>query len=153
MAIIRQGQAARLWLADFRQSLVQCWRQVVQPRPAVCGPEQEDTGACGGERGVRSGRTGVLAEDSEGLVSRAADLHHIRVQGLTTVGPRFGNPEDVCPCLRATRKAFQHLVAVDLPGVEMSYLSMGMSNSHRVAIAEGANVVCLGTLLGEEWGS
>ncbi|MHB8056117.1 MAG: YggS family pyridoxal phosphate-dependent enzyme, partial [Candidatus Aminicenantales bacterium] len=32
-----------------------------------------------------------------------------------------------------------------LPGVEMRYLSMGMTNSYRVAIEEGANLVRLGT--------
>jgi uncharacterized pyridoxal phosphate-containing UPF0001 family protein len=34
---------------------------------------------------------------------------------------------------------------LNLPGVEMKYLSMGMSRSYRVAIEEGANVVRIGT--------
>ncbi len=34
-----------------------------------------------------------------------------------------------------------------LPGVEMKYLSMGMSNSYKVALEEGANVVRIGTKL------
>jgi uncharacterized pyridoxal phosphate-containing UPF0001 family protein len=34
-----------------------------------------------------------------------------------------------------------------LPGVEMKYLSMGMSNSYKVALEEGANMVRIGTKL------
>jgi len=30
---------------------------------------------------------------------------------------------------------------------EMRYLSMGMSNSYRIAIAEGANIIRIGTAL------
>ncbi len=33
------------------------------------------------------------------------------------------------------------------PGVEMRYLSMGMSNSYQIAIAEGANIIRIGTAL------
>jgi uncharacterized pyridoxal phosphate-containing UPF0001 family protein len=36
---------------------------------------------------------------------------------------------------------------MDLPGVEMKYLSMGMSNSYKVALEEGANMVRIGTKL------
>ncbi len=34
---------------------------------------------------------------------------------------------------------------MSLAGVEMKYLSMGMTNSYRVAIEEGANLVRIGT--------
>jgi uncharacterized pyridoxal phosphate-containing UPF0001 family protein len=36
---------------------------------------------------------------------------------------------------------------MDLPNVEMKYLSMGMSNSYRIAVEEGANIVRIGTRL------
>lgn len=64
-----------------------------------------------------------------------------------TMGPRFGNPEDARPYFRATKEAFECLATVDLPGVEMRDLSMGMSNSYQVVIEEGANVARLGTAL------
>jgi hypothetical protein len=34
---------------------------------------------------------------------------------------------------------------VELPDVEMRYLSMGMTNSYRIALEEGANMVRIGT--------
>jgi pyridoxal phosphate enzyme (YggS family) len=102
---------------------------------------------------VNSGRepnkTGVLPESVNDLVEQLAQLPHIRVQGLMTMGPRFGDPEDSRPYFQATRAAFERLAGTTIPNVEMRYLSMGMSNSYHVAIAEGANVVRIGTLLFE----
>ena len=100
---------------------------------------------------INSGRepnkTGVLPEDAEDLVRRLATLPNVRVQGLMTMGPFSGDPEQARPCFRQTRETFDRLAAASVPNVEMRYLSMGMSNSYRVAIQEGANIVRLGTVL------
>jgi PLP dependent protein len=98
---------------------------------------------------INSGRearkTGVLPEDVDDLMQRLNELQHIRVQGLMTMGPRFGDPEEARPYFRATRAAFERLSTGSLPNVTMRYLSMGMSNSYLVAIEEGANVVRIGS--------
>ena len=44
-------------------------------------------------------------------------------------------------------KLFEELKGMGLPGVERKYLSMGMSNSYKVALEEGANLVRIGTKL------
>jgi len=95
--------------------------------------------------GREASKTGVLPKDVDGLVRRASELPHVRIQGLMTMGPRFGDPENARPYFRATREAFERLAAAGIPNVEMRYLSMGMSNSHQVAIEEGANMVRIGT--------
>jgi uncharacterized pyridoxal phosphate-containing UPF0001 family protein len=64
-----------------------------------------------------------------------------------TMGPRFGNPEDARPYFKATKSAFDRLSASGIPGVEMRYLSMGMSNSYKIAIEEGANMIRIGAKL------
>ena len=97
--------------------------------------------------GQEDSKTGVLPDEVDDLVERMSDLQHIRVQGLMTMGPRFGDPEDARPYFRATKEAFDRLARADLLNVEMRYLSMGMSNSYQVAIEEGANMVRLGTML------
>ena len=100
---------------------------------------------------INSGRearkTGVLPEEVENLVRQLSKLHSIQVQGLMTMGPRFGNPEDARPYFRATRTAFEHLATLNLPNVSMRTLSMGMSNSYQVAIEEGANMVRIGSYI------
>jgi pyridoxal phosphate enzyme (YggS family) len=97
--------------------------------------------------GREASKTGVLPEEVDDLVRRVSDLQHIRVQGLMTMGPRFGDPEDARPYFQATKEAFDRLAKANLPNVEMHYLSMGMSNSYQVALEEGANMVRLGTVL------
>jgi PLP dependent protein len=98
---------------------------------------------------INSGRearkTGVLPEEVDDLVRRLSDLPSIQVQGLMTMGPRFGNPEDARPYFHATRTAFERLATLNLPNVSMRTLSMGMSNSYLVAIEEGANMVRIGS--------
>ncbi|MDY7109529.1 MAG: YggS family pyridoxal phosphate-dependent enzyme [Planctomycetota bacterium] len=100
---------------------------------------------------VNSGRepnkTGVFPEDVDDLVRAIAPLEHLRLEGLMTMGPRFGNPEDARPYFRATKEAFDRLAAADIPGAEMRILSMGMSNSYEIAIEEGSTMVRIGTKL------
>ena len=97
--------------------------------------------------GKESNKTGVLPEEVDELVWEISDLQNLRVQGLMTMGPRFGNPEDARPYFKATKAAFDRLAAAKIPNVDMRYLSMGMSNSYKIAIEEGANMVRIGTKL------
>jgi uncharacterized pyridoxal phosphate-containing UPF0001 family protein len=62
-----------------------------------------------------------------------------------TMGPRFGSPEDSRPYFVETRKIFDKIKGLGLPNVEMRYLSMGMTNSYKVALQEGANIIRIGT--------
>jgi pyridoxal phosphate enzyme (YggS family) len=100
---------------------------------------------------VNSGREpqkfGVLPEAVEPLVREIAALGNLRVAGLMTMGPFEGNPEDSRPYFKETKRVWDGLRALAIPGVEMHYLSMGMTNSWRVAIEEGANMVRLGTAI------
>jgi len=95
--------------------------------------------------GREASKTGVLTEDVDDFVRRLSELEHIRVKGLMTMGPPFGDPEEARPYFRATREAFERLAASNLPTITMRYLSMGMSNSYLVALEEGANIVRIGT--------
>lgn len=81
----------------------------------------------------------------ENAVREMAKLESISVEGLMTMGPRVGDPEDNRPHFRKAREIFERIRDLQLPNVNMETLSMGMSNSYRVAIEEGANMVRLGT--------
>lgn len=75
------------------------------------------------------------------------ELKHIRIKGLMTMGPAFGNPEDARPYFKLTRELFEKLGDIRTVNSEMKILSMGMSNSYRVAIEEGSNMVRIGSLI------
>ena len=103
---------------------------------------------------INSGRekqkSGVLPENAEPLIKEISSLPNIKVMGLMTMGPRFGNPEDARPYFVITRQIFERIKALKLPNIEMKYLSMGMTNSYRVALEEGANLVRIGVKIFEE---
>jgi len=98
---------------------------------------------------INSGReeqkSGVLPEDSERLVREISTLQNIKAMGLMTMGPRFGNPADSRPYFVETKRIFERIKRLNLPNVEMKYLSMGMTNSYKIAIEEGANIVRIGS--------
>jgi len=98
---------------------------------------------------INSGREqqkyGIFPEDMEDLTKKISGLKNIKIQGLMTMGPMFGNPEDARPYFVETKKIFDKIRTLDIPSVEMKYLSMGMTNSYRVAIEEGANLVRIGS--------
>ncbi len=88
---------------------------------------------------------GLMPDKTEGFIHEATRFENIRIRGLMTMGPAFGDPENARPYFIATKKLFDKLKILDLPNVDMEYLSMGMTNSYRVAIEEGANIVRIGT--------
>jgi pyridoxal phosphate enzyme (YggS family) len=95
--------------------------------------------------GREENKTGVFPEDVDLLVEKLSKLKNIHVEGVMTMGPRFGNPEDSRAFFIATRKIFERFEAQNIPNVEMRFLSMGMSNSYSIAIEEGANIIRIGT--------
>jgi len=97
--------------------------------------------------GRESSKTGVTPGKVIELVEKVSQLEHLHIQGLMTMGPRFGDPQESRPYFQITRKIFDQLAALKLPNVDMRTLSMGMSNSYLVAIEEGANIVRIGTRL------
>jgi len=97
--------------------------------------------------GRESNKTGIPPEDVESVMSQVAALSHIRIQGLMTMGPRFGDPEKARPYFRLTKELFDRFSGIGPQNTEMRYLSMGMSNSYEIAIEEGANIVRVGTKL------
>lgn len=100
---------------------------------------------------VNSGReekkNGVLPEDAIALAEYIAQQPHLHLQGIMTMGPLLGDPENSRPYFVETRKVYEQIARLNLAGVNLRYLSMGMSNSYQVAIREGANMVRLGTVI------
>ena len=104
--------------------------------------------------GEENQKAGVAPKDVMQLIKDISSFTFVKVMGLMTMGPRFGDPEESRPYFRKTRGIFEQIKELHLPNVEMRYLSMGMTNSYEVAIQEGANLVRIGTkIFGEREGS
>ena len=97
--------------------------------------------------GEETQKAGVLPMDAVPLIQAMSGFKNIRVMGLMTTGPFSDDPEDARPYYRRTRQLFDELKAMNIHNLEMRYLSMGMSDSYRVAVEEGANLVRIGTMI------
>jgi pyridoxal phosphate enzyme (YggS family) len=98
---------------------------------------------------INSGREpqkfGITPEKATIFIQQAAGFKNIKIKGLMTMGPAFGDPENARPIFIETKNLFDRIKSLEIPGVEMLYLSMGMTNSYLVAIEEGANIIRIGT--------
>lgn len=89
---------------------------------------------------------GILPEDAEEFCKKISALEGISVRGLMTMGPVCEEPEEIRPYFRRTRLLFDKMKArgcFEGDGI----LSMGMSDSYRVAIEEGSTLVRVGRRL------
>jgi PLP dependent protein len=99
-----------------------------------------------GKEEEKTGFMPVIKKVKEALV-QMEDLKHIEIRGLMTMGPATGNPENARKFFTLTRKIFEKMKDVNTINSKMQILSMGMSNSYKVAIEEGANMVRIGSLI------
>jgi pyridoxal phosphate enzyme (YggS family) len=90
---------------------------------------------------------GLEPDEVPDFVERIANLEGIKVKGLMTVGLLSSDMDKVRPCFKKLKKIFDELKAKDIPGIEMKYLSMGMTQDYEVAIEEGANMIRIGTAI------
>ena len=100
-----------------------------------------------GRLGREAQKAGVFPEAAEPLIREISTLANLRVMGLMTMGPLAGDPEESRPYFVATRKIFEKIKSLNLPDIEMKYLSMGMTNSYKIALEEGANIVSMKDLV------
>ena len=92
-------------------------------------------------------KSGVLLEDTGRLVSEMSQLAHLEIKGLMTMPPYFNAPEKARPYFKALRQLRDQIRAMEIPGVAMGELSMGMTGDFEVAIQEGATLVRIGTAI------
>lgn len=89
---------------------------------------------------------GVSVEKAPEL-ARQISAAGLPLTGLMTLAPFCDDPEDTRPVFRELRVLAQQLQDLDLPGVNLKHLSMGMSNDFEVAIEEGASMVRVGSAI------
>jgi len=90
-------------------------------------------------------KSGVIPEETIDLVKRMAELPHLRVRGLMTMGPFSEDPNDSRRSFRRVAELARKIEQEGIEGVSMRTLSMGMTADFEVAIEEGATMVRIGT--------
>jgi len=79
------------------------------------------------------------------LIDEIKDFKHIKVKGLMTIAPFVENPEENRVHFRNLYQLLLDIKSKNIDNIDMSILSMGMTNDYEVAIEEGATMVRVGT--------
>ncbi len=90
---------------------------------------------------------GVAPAELFPFLEHLAALPGIQVQGLMTIAPAADDPETVRPVFARLRELAGQAAGLGLPDTDMRWLSMGMSGDFAAAIAEGANMIRVGTAI------
>lgn len=93
--------------------------------------------------GREAQKTGLLPEQLDEILALAGELPGIRVRGLMAIPPA-GNTRRSFALMR---QLFVDMEAKKYNNVSMDFLSMGMSADYEAAVAEGANMVRVGTAI------
>jgi len=94
--------------------------------------------------GDESSKSGISPGEAVTLVETVSAFKNLSVEGLMTMPPWFSDPEEARPFFRKLRELRDRIAERDIPGVQMTELSMGMSDDFVVAVEEGATIVRIG---------
>lgn len=87
---------------------------------------------------------GLAPVELEEFLQEVAGYPGLSVRGLMTMAPFVTDAEETRPVFRRLAELASQISRINVSGVEMRWLSMGMTNDFEVAIEEGANLVRIG---------
>lgn len=87
---------------------------------------------------------GADRAEVEEMLRSSLEMPSVSVKGLMTMAPLAARPESVRWVFRELHGLFESLSAMRFNGIEMTELSMGMTNDFGVAVEEGATIVRIG---------
>lgn len=88
---------------------------------------------------------GIAPEDCLEFCTFLNTLEHLRVKGLMTMAPFGADEKQLRTVFSGLRGLSREIAAQNLPRIEMTELSMGMSGDFEIAVEEGATMVRVGT--------
>ncbi|MBQ9115984.1 MAG: YggS family pyridoxal phosphate-dependent enzyme [Clostridia bacterium] len=110
-----------------------------------------------GEKGIRmdvlceinigreAEKGGVMPEQAEEFCAKLAQYPSIRLRGIMTMAPKLEKEEDYVPYFEETKQIYERIRARAEYGEHFDTLSMGMSESYRVAARCGSTLVRVGS--------
>ncbi|MBM6750581.1 YggS family pyridoxal phosphate-dependent enzyme [Mediterraneibacter glycyrrhizinilyticus] len=88
---------------------------------------------------------GLKMEEVIPFLEQISGFSHIRVRGLMTIAPYVENAEENRSIFADLHKLSVDIRDKNIDNVNVSILSMGMTNDYEVAVEEGATMVRVGT--------
>ena len=97
--------------------------------------------------GKEEAKSGVMPEQAIEFFDSLAQFDSLSIVGVMTMAPDCENEEDYRPYFQLTKRIFDEIKDKGGFATDTPILSMGMSDSYRVAIEEGSTAVRIGRRL------
>ena len=92
-------------------------------------------------------KSGIKYEDTEDFIYELLDYKNINIKGLMAIAPNSSDETLLRKLFEKMNIMFENIASKNYDGVEMKYLSMGMSHDFKLAIQEGSNMIRVGSKL------
>jgi len=94
-----------------------------------------------------STKFGVDPDSVLDVLSEISETTGLNMSGLMTIGPHTDNEDEIRAAFKLLKQLYDEVAKSRIEGIEMSSLSMGMTNDFEIAIEEGATMVRIGRAL------
>ncbi|MBU0900104.1 YggS family pyridoxal phosphate-dependent enzyme, partial [bacterium] len=90
---------------------------------------------------------GFFEEEVLNLIERLASMFNLSIKGLMTIAPFVSEEDRLRDCFKRLRNLQTKISKLNIKGLKLKYLSMGMSNDYEIALQEGANMIRVGNAI------
>lgn len=91
---------------------------------------------------------GITTEETGDMIHQILDTcPNIRIRGLMCIAPIENNPGEAAVYFRMVKQLYDEYSKINHERLDFKYLSMGMSGDFEEAIAEGSNLIRVGTAI------
>lgn len=97
--------------------------------------------------GKEESKSGIYLEELEETLCEIAQLPAIKIKGLMTIPPVCETPDEARRYFAMLRQSFIDIKDKKTDNIDMEILSMGMSGDYEAAVAEGSNIVRVGSAI------
>lgn len=97
-------------------------------------------------------KSGCTVGETLKIVKEISALENVKVKGLMTISRMMTSDAEserniVRENFRTLRNLFEEISSMNIPRVDMKYLSMGMTQDYDIAIEEGSNMLRIGSAI------
>ena len=97
--------------------------------------------------GDEDSKFGINYDETEDFIYELLEYKNIKIKGLMAIAPNTEDEFLLRKLFEKMNNKFEEISSKAYEGVEMKYLSMGMSHDFKLAIEEGSNMIRVGSKL------
>ena len=97
--------------------------------------------------GKEDSKSGVYIEQLDELLYQISELEAVKVSGLMTIPPICDSEKEISDYFSSMYQSFIDIKGKNIDNVNMDILSMGMSGDFEAAVANGSNIVRVGSAI------